>query len=190
MVKEFQKKELFSQIYQDFADRIYNFLFSMMKNRDIALELSQDVFLRIFQNMDRYDDAKGKWSTWIYAIARNLAYNYIKHQKYEPGVSLNKPISIGKDEAELIDLIADSKEIGPEKQLELKELKDTVNQAIGLLSVRYREVIVLCDIHNMPYNHVASLIKCSKNAVAIRLMRARKNLAEIIEAGSKQKRIL
>ena len=175
-----QKNTLFNRLYEEYADRILNFVRYLVKNTADAEEIAQEAFVNIYRNLDKYDETKGKYSTWMYTIARNLAYNHLKRKKNQPNLSVNQDIKIGNDKIELIRTIQDTKEKGAYKHLELKELKETVQRAIQSLPGQYMEVITLCDIHGMQHSEVATILECSVNAIDIRLTRARKKLVDII----------
>jgi len=179
-------REIFKQLYEKYADKILNYVYFIIKNKADAQELAQEAFLRLYKNIDKYDEKKAKWQTWLYTIARNLSYDYLKHKRYEPDRSLDEKIAIGDDKKELISLVIDQKEEGACKALEKKEIKEIVHSAIKLLPDQYREVIMLCDMHSMVHEEVASLLECSVNAVNIRLNRARRRLGEIIRSAQQE----
>jgi RNA polymerase sigma-70 factor (ECF subfamily) len=169
----------FRQLYEDYADRILSYVYGLVGNRQSAEEIMQEVFLKAYVNLAGFK-GRSKLSTWVYSIARNLTYNFLKHQKYEPQASLADEVSIGDGKIELLDTIPDEKLDGPDRKFELKEIEERVQKAISMLSPNYREVIMLCEIHQMPHGEVAKLLKCSVNAVDIRLTRARRELYKVL----------
>jgi len=179
--KQQERYQQFIRLYEEYADRILNYLLYMLKSRPDAEEVMQNAILRLYRNLDRFDEKRGKMSTWLYAIAKNLAYNCLKHRRYEPDRSIYEKVKIGDEEVELLKSLPDKRDISADKVLEAKELRKKVRNAIKLLIPAYREVIMFCDIHQMPHKEVAGLLKCSVNAVDIRLTRARKRLADIIK---------
>lgn len=69
----------FDKIYEEYFDKVYNYIFGQMLNREISEDLTEDVFVKVLTNLDRYDPARGaKVSTWIFTIARNVVADYRK----------------------------------------------------------------------------------------------------------------
>lgn len=68
----------FEKIYEEYFGKIYNYIFGQMLNREISEDLTEDVFVKVLENFDRYDPARAGVSTWIYTIARNAVADYRK----------------------------------------------------------------------------------------------------------------
>lgn len=68
----------FEQIYEEHFGRIYNYIFGQMLNREIAEDLTEDVFLKVLDNLNSYNPSHAGLSTWIYAVARNTVADYRK----------------------------------------------------------------------------------------------------------------
>lgn len=66
----------FEDIYDEYFGKIYNYIFGQMLNREISEDLTEDVFVKVLENFDRYDPARAGVSTWIYTIARNAVADY------------------------------------------------------------------------------------------------------------------
>lgn len=61
----------FEKIYEEYFDKVYNYIFGQMLNREVSEDLTEDVFVKVLTNLDRFDPARGvKVSTWIFAIAK------------------------------------------------------------------------------------------------------------------------
>jgi len=71
----------FEQIYDDYWDKIYEFLFFKVNNKEIAEDLTSDVFFSVYKNLHKYDANKSFITTWLYAIAYNRLKNYYKSRK-------------------------------------------------------------------------------------------------------------
>lgn len=69
-------KDLFGKIYANHFKKIYNYIFGQMLNREISEDLTEDVFIKVLENFNRYDSSKANVSTWIYTIARNVVADY------------------------------------------------------------------------------------------------------------------
>lgn len=75
------KNEYFERIYYDYRDKIYEFIFYRVKNKEVAEDLTSDVFVSVYKNLHRYDENKSFITTWLYAIAYNRLKNYYKSRK-------------------------------------------------------------------------------------------------------------
>ncbi len=75
------KNEYFEQIYDDYRDKIYQFLYYKVNNKEIAEDLTNDVFFSVYKNLHTYDASKSFISTWLYAIAYNRLKNHYKSRK-------------------------------------------------------------------------------------------------------------
>ena len=75
------KNEFFEQIYDDYKDKIYEFIFYKVSNKELAEDLTSDVFISVYKNLHRYDAEKSFITTWLYAIAYNRLKNYYKSRK-------------------------------------------------------------------------------------------------------------
>lgn len=173
------KQQGFNQLYEKYVDQIINYAFYLIGDRHRAEEIAQEAFLRAYRDIENFR-ADSKISTWVYTIVRNLAYNWLKHHKYEPKVSIDQQIDIGNDEVALLETIDDSS-LGPDEIASKKEIEALVKKAISALPAKYRDVIVLCDLHELSYKKAADILRCDPKAVGMRLMRARRELAKILK---------
>ena len=68
----------FDELYQEYFGKVYNYIFGQMLNREVSEDLTEDVFVKVLTNLDCYDFARAKVSTWIFTIARNTIADYRK----------------------------------------------------------------------------------------------------------------
>lgn len=183
-----QQDNKFIEIYEAYGKKIYNYVLSLVRNRDDAKEIMQETFVRVYRNLSSYDESKGAWSTWIYRIARNLSFNYIKHKRYEPDASLNDMIRVGTEKMELLRIVADEQATQPVDEAHKKEINLIVRNAIEKLPCNYREVLVLCDIEGLAHQKVADILGITAHNVDVRLGRARKKIADILKSIMKEDR--
>lgn len=169
------EREAFNQLHQRYRGRILNYAYRMLGSYEIAEEITQETFMRVYSNLDscRIENVGG----WVYTIARNLSLNELRRRKHEPAISLNAPIS-DDDSRELIDSIPDT---SPSSQQEArrKELEGRIEKAIASLPPKYREVLILCGIQGLSYKEAADILKCSLQSVGVRLYRARKLMRKL-----------
>jgi len=171
-------REAFSGLYGRYKAKILNYLYRMFNNRTLAEDITQQAFIKAYLNISKYKPT-GTFSSWLYAIARNLAKNEIRKISRIKIVSLDACIS-EDGQLSLLDVMK-SGAFNVEKTLENKEIKEKIEDMLEIMPVKYREIITLCIIQDMSYEEVAKIIKCSVSTVAIRLHRARKHFIEMIK---------
>jgi RNA polymerase sigma-70 factor (ECF subfamily) len=150
----------------------YFIALGLVGNHDDALELSQEAFYRAYSNIKRLHPGR-KFFPWFYQILRNLCFSHLRKSRHR------KTSSLPQIEGEEL-TAAEGSWFNPEVVSERNELKDHVWDAIGQLSEKHREVIILRHFQNLSYDEIANNLFCSKGTVMSRLYHARKQLKEIL----------
>jgi RNA polymerase sigma-70 factor (ECF subfamily) len=151
-----------------FRGRLINVVGRFINDRDRAEDIVQEVFLRVYRNRQRYE-RKGKFSTWIFTIAVNLAKNEIRRKVRRRGeISLE-----GMEEAIGPSTATADRSPGAEESLGREQLREMVTEAIEKLPVRYREAVVLRDIEGLAYEEIASILRIPGGTVRSRINRGR-----------------
>ena len=162
--------DAFENLVCRYQDRIINFTYRMVKNYEVAEELAQETFLRVFRKAHTFR-LNARFSTWLYRIASNLSINEIKKKKRAPVVSLERFTSENRNE---INLPAFGDEFhSPDRQLLNKELKEAIERNIQEIPSRYRSAFILRDIQGLSYEEIAGILKCPLGTVKSRVNRAR-----------------
>ena len=147
---------------------IYRFLYRLLANEADALDLAQETFVRVYRARHSFRPS-GRFSTWLYTIATNLARNHVRWRARHATLSLDDP-------DKPIDL-ADAA-TGPEGTLEARERLIAVRAAVQKLPEDLREAIVLCEWEDLTMTESAEVLNTTAKAVESRLYRARKQLRE------------
>lgn len=160
-----------------YKDRIYNVIFRICQNRDDAAELTQDTFVKIIRNINRFE-GKSSLYTWIFRIAVNLTLNHCRRQKVRQAESLDAEFGSNNDQAKLSlkAYLADESAQDPAEIIHNTEQVELILRAINSLEEDQRAVIVLRDIENMKYSQIAKVLAIELGTVKSRLNRARRNL--------------
>lgn len=159
--------------FQIFVERyqkpIFSYLYRFLyQNREAAEDVSQTVFLKVYQNLNAIDLSKSIKS-WIYRIAHNEAANYLR------SVSRKKESTF--DDEQWSKVSDDSDQTG-----ELKEDYSAVIQAaLAKIKPRYREVIVLYYFEEKSYDEIATILDSSTSSVGTLIRRAKQQLKKILE---------
>lgn len=155
------------------AGPVHQFLFRMLSDVEDANDLAQETFARVYRYRDRYDG--GKFTTWLYTIAANLARNEYRRRGRHPNVSLE--VEAGEEGKTLGETLKAGGAM-PSEEVESIERERTVRQAVASLPDELREAIVLCEWEDMSVADAAVVQNITKKALESRLYRARQKLRE------------
>ena len=154
---------------------VFSLVYRMVRNREQAEDLAQETFVRVFQNIERFD-ARYKFSSWIFKIANNLAIDSLRRR--DPAtVSLDgsaHAVDAEQIEASRIDAVSD--EPNPEQELEARELGSAIEGAVGQLRPEYRTAILLRHVEGRPYEEIADIMGLPLGTVKTYIHRARSEL--------------
>ena len=168
----------FDQLVERYHRQIANFVFRMVGNYETALDLTQEVFIKVYSSLGRYNP-EFKFSTWIYKIASNTAIDYLRKQS----VAVSPLYMVSGDDEEF-ELPIPAKGPNPERALERTERSAQIEEAISKLPPRYRELIVLRHVSELSYDEIAEVTGLPLGTVKNRLFRAREMMRQIfIERG-------
>jgi RNA polymerase sigma-70 factor, ECF subfamily len=171
----------FREIHEEYGKRILNFIYRMVDSREDAEDLTQNTFLRAFQELRSLQDI-GRFEAWLYRIARNEVYQAFRKKRSEPVAADPVP---ERDDGESQLEMRDSRE-NPQERVLHGELGSTIRKVLSGLPPKTREVFVLAVIHEMSYSEIAEITGRSLLAVKTDIFRARaasrKHLARYIES--------
>jgi RNA polymerase sigma-70 factor (ECF subfamily) len=160
------------------GERLFHFLIRLLQNDDDAADLAQESFVRVYQHRRSFD-RKQKFSTWLYAIASNLARDRFRWRARHPQVSLDAESEEGG--GALADVLSESKP-SPSQTLEASERAAAVRAAIAALAEDLRLPLVLAEYEGRAQAEIAQILDCSVKAVEMRIYRARQQLRERLQS--------
>lgn len=169
----------FDELVTRHRGRIYGMIRQMVKNDADAWDLSQESFIKAWKALPRFE-AKAKFSTWLYRIAHNTVYDWLRRRRPESGGELNDEV-FGEDRIDPASLTTPSTDRRPDESLEGDELRDKIEAALEKLSPEHREAVVLKDAHGLAYKEIAEVMKCSIGTVMSRLFYARQKLQTLLK---------
>lgn len=152
---------------------IFQFLYRMLGDERDANDLAQETFVRVYRNRERFDG--GKFTTWLYTIAGNLARNEYRRRGRHPVVSLHSETGDGTG---ALEDVLPSSGIGPSEAVEAEEQQQAVRAAVDELPENLRKTIVLCEWEELSAVEAAAVLQTSSRAVESRLYRAKKLLRD------------
>jgi RNA polymerase sigma factor (sigma-70 family) len=155
------------------AGPVFQFLFRMLSDEDDAHDLAQETFVRVYRYRERYDG--GKFTTWLYTIAGNLARSEYRRRSRHPNLSLETENS---SEGQTLGETIRSSDPSPGECADSSERHRVVREAVTALPDDLREALVLCEWEDMSIADAASVLNTTKKAVESRLYRARQLLRD------------
>ena len=147
------------------------FLYRSVGDYEVAADLSQEVFVRLYQGRHRYRPS-GSLSSFIFTIASNLSKNHFRWRKRHPEAELS--------EKTVAALEANSTDANPSTRLEKTEDGARVRKAVQQLPEKLRTPVILFHFNDLSHSEIAEVLKCSVKAVETRLYRARILLREFL----------
>lgn len=168
-------EEAFLALYRRRQGAIYRFAVRMSGSPSVAEDVTQETFMVLLRGDGKYDSARGSFSAYLFGIARNQMLRRL--EKDRGMLPLNSAGPAGEEEAPRMQdqLIALE---DPLRDLTRRETIESIRQAVLALPPHYREVIVLCDLHEMSYQEAAAVLECAVGTVRSRLHRGRGMLVE------------
>jgi len=166
-----------------YQNRIYNVILKICADPDDAAELTQETFVKVIENLDRFEGRSGFY-TWTFRIAVNLTLNYCQRNSKLAFQSLDAEHDSqddGKVKQVLKDFLSDDNSPDPAAQVQNKELYKIAAKALMGLDETHRAVIVLRDIEGMSYARIAEVLDIELGTVRSRLSRARSKMRDILE---------
>lgn len=157
--------EAFGELYEKYVERVYRFFFRRVDHeKELAEDLTQDVFVRAWQHVSRFTDRGISYSAYLMKIAKHLLVDHYTSAK-------NRKTHIDIDEVE---------EVVPDPQSDLERIVDgaLIRNVLNDLNPREREAATLFYLEGQSVRAVAARLRKSENAVKIILHRVRKTLAE------------
>ncbi|MCE9554107.1 MAG: sigma-70 family RNA polymerase sigma factor [Planctomycetes bacterium] len=170
----------FEELVLRYQARLLAVLEHLCGKRDLAEDLAQDVFLRVYRARKRYKPTS-KFSTWLFTIANNVASNARRGmaRRREVNVEGSESGPLGVNPIEQMALAASGQM--PTRQLDKTEMRDIVNVAVAALSERQRLAVLLAKFEDMNYADIGEVMDLSPQAVKSLLSRARATLRDALE---------
>lgn len=152
--------------------RLVAYLDRLCGSHATACDLAQETFVRVYKHRHRFRQAQ-KFSTWLFAIATNLARNHARWQKRHP-VTLMEPEQVS-------DMPLQCEHPCPSGNLEQRERAAAVKEAIQKLPPEQKETLILSTYESMSHAEIADIMDTTLKVVEMRLYRARKQLKELLQ---------
>lgn len=164
----------FNTLLNTYWSDVYRFQFSKSENEDEAEDITIKTFSKAFYKINLYNE-RYNFKTWLISISKNIFLDHLRKQRTET-------ISIDKKESEAYKIFDEAP--SAEDQLIIEQNLVELRDYIKLLKPHYQEVINLRFFREMSYKEMADVLNEPMNNIKVKLLRAKKILAEIIENSS------
>ena len=166
----------FEALFDKYREKVYGIAYRFVRNKEDALEVTQEVFLRVHLGLKRFK-TNSRFFTWLYRITVNRAIDFARSRKTQPLIGLDAAAfeagaAPGRGPAPA----------GPAEAAEERELEEKLQEAIAALSPKHRAVFVLHASEDLSYRQIADVLGCNIGTVMSRLFYARRKLAEFLAA--------
>ncbi|HYL69349.1 MAG TPA: sigma-70 family RNA polymerase sigma factor [Candidatus Limnocylindria bacterium] len=182
-------EQSFALLLQRYRSPLVNFLYRMVRGREEAEDLAQEVFLRVYRARKEYVPS-AKFTTWLFRIATNLALNSVRDNRYQRmEVSIDAPVSADAEDGDERTLDVAEKRPNIEQHLIEEARSKMIRHAIEKLPEKQRAAVLLHKYQELDYNEIAKILECSESALKSLLFRAyetlRVELAPLVAQQSK-----
>ena len=175
----------FEELVSRYRDKVYLRAYSIMRNEDLAVDLSQNAWVKAWQRLAQFQ-GDASFATWLNRIVTNLCLDELRRQKrlrtdsFEEIEEATGPVE-NRMEIQDVDPIA---------KLNQKELRESIDDAMDKLSDNHRAVLVLYEYEHLEYKEIADQMDTSIGTVMSRLFYARKKLAALLGEGLKREGLI
>lgn len=157
-------EEAYLKIVEDYKDRIFRLALGIIKNRQEAEDITQEVFIRVFKSIGNFK-SRSLLKTWIFRIAVNVSRNFLKKKK----------VTLSLDAIELED-----NNPSPLEGLEYREKLEGFMQAIGRLPFKQQTVTILRVQQDLDFKEIARIMKCTVGGARAHYFQALKKLRKLM----------
>jgi RNA polymerase sigma-70 factor (ECF subfamily) len=165
----------FEELVARHRDRIYARAYSMMRNEEEAVDLSQEAWVKGWQRLRQFQ-GESSFGTWMTRVVINLCLDQLRKHKRQRTES----IEAMSEESGGVERQMPVVTVNPTAGLERGELRQRIDRAMGQLSYEHRTVLVLHEFEDMEYKEIAKAMACSIGTVMSRLFYARRKLAVLL----------
>ena len=179
LVRQAQRGNMaaFEELVLRHRDKIYARAFSMMRNEEEAIDLSQEAWVKGWQRLKQFQ-GESSFVTWMTRIVINLCLDQLRKQKRHRIESIESM----EEESGGVERQMPVVNVNPTEGLERRELRQRIDKALSQISVEHRTVLILHEFEELEYKEIAKRMQCSIGTVMSRLFYARRKMANLLAA--------
>lgn len=164
----------FRVLAERYRTRVFRFIYKMLHDEEVAEDLAQETFLRVFKRANTYKPGSN-FSIWLYTIAKNLTFNRVRDEKRQP-LGLADQVDPRYWDVATTDVGPD-----PLEMSQREEIRRTVNSGLAQLPPKFKAAVILRDIEGFEYEQIAKILRCPLGTVKSRVNRGRLRLRDLIK---------
>lgn len=167
------EQSAFAELLRRYRAPVFNLCLRMLKNRDDAEDMAQDVFIKVFSMLERYDD-RYAFRSWVFKIAANQCIDFIRKHRVKL-LRLDEPVHYRGEE---IERQLPDEALPPDEELHQREVGKLLRELTDELPPHYRAIIVLRHQEQLSYEEIAGMLELPLGTVKARIHRARAMMKE------------
>ncbi|MFH1686455.1 MAG: sigma-70 family RNA polymerase sigma factor [bacterium] len=171
------KQQAYAALTERHRASVFQIILKIVRDRETAQDLAQETFMKAFASLASYR-SEYRFSTWLYKIAANTSIDFLRKKRIN-ALSLDRPVETRDGSIEFE--VADNSH-NPERDLERKQIRFSIEAAIDSLPGKYREVIICRHKEDKSYEEIADLLGVPVGTVKARIFRARELLKKKLRA--------
>lgn len=152
-------EKAFEVLVEKYLKPLYNFIFRLVRDKEAANDIIQDVFVKVWKNLSSYESQK-KFSTWIFAVAKNAAFDFLKKKKAIPFSAFENA-----DKGNILEYIEDETILHSHELLQKMDNKKEAEEMLASLPVQTRTILLLHHVHGLTLVEIAEIMGHSRNTI-------------------------
>ena len=173
------EEEAFAEILTRYRGAIYNLCYRMTRNSEDATDLGQEIFIKVFSLLDRFDESYA-FSSWLFRIGTNHCIDHLRRNRFR---FLSLDGGVGADGEEYEFQLPDSGPV-PDTVLQRKEALERLEEVIADLPPHYKAITLLRHDQQLSYEEIAEILQLPLGTVKARIHRARNQIQQMLAARS------
>ncbi|PKK89591.1 MAG: RNA polymerase subunit sigma-24 [Candidatus Wallbacteria bacterium HGW-Wallbacteria-1] len=161
----------FRALVDRYTKKVFNIVFRFLRDTEDSRDVTQEVFINLFKNLDRFDD-NYKFSTWLYKIATNQALYRYRSRKKRNSVTSNYAEIPENDPVAIV---------CPEEETENRIRQEKIMNLVDCLEEKYKTTIILRHVLDLSYEEIQQIMQLPLGTVKTNLFRARAKLKSLME---------
>lgn len=170
------ESDVYQEIVVKYQDLVFSLCLRMLHEYEEALDLSQDIFIKVFQNLPKYKTS-GLFYSWLYRLALNQIRDYLRSSRFKKR----------QKEQDIVPFLNNNavayKYRQPDEELVNNEIREKIEREVAALPEKQREVFILHYFHNLSIKEIKDINGQSLSNIKVLLFRARKVLASCLKGG-------
>ncbi|MDE3052758.1 MAG: sigma-70 family RNA polymerase sigma factor [Gemmatimonadota bacterium] len=174
------REAAYRELIRRYERPVFSLVFRMVRDRELAEDLSQDTFIKVLQHIDRYRP-EFKFSSWLFKIANNVAIDHLRRRQLDTVSMDGSPHAVTSDAVEATSFDVTGGGESALDRLQARELGSAIEAAISQLRPEYRACILLRHVEDKSYEEIAATLDLPLGTVKTYIHRARHELRGLLE---------